>query len=225
MGSCSYEERRQKRVEENRKRLEDLNLLHLSQSLKNISPKSSPMKKVGKPRIVEKKMVAVRRSSRVAKNPAPAPVYVEVQYPRLSSPRKSYGVVRGNYEVATEEERAYTIKVAEKLAAKLDEEGFPTLVRPILPSHVAGCFWLGLPSDFCRSSLPSNDGTVTLVDEEGEEYPVVYLARKTGLSGGWRGFALGHQLVDGDTVVFQVISHSTMKIYIIRGKGYEAPQD
>ena len=51
-------------------------------------------------------------------------------------------MVRGNYEVATEEERAYTIKVAEKLAAKLDEEGFPTLVRPILPSHVAGCFWL-----------------------------------------------------------------------------------
>ena len=55
---------------------------------------------------------------------------------------RSYGVVRGNYEVATEEERAYTIKVAEKLTAKLDEEGFPTLVRPILPSHVAGCFWL-----------------------------------------------------------------------------------
>lgn len=41
----------------------------------------------------------------------------------------------------------------------------------------------GLPSDFCRTSLPRNDGMVTLVDEVGEEYPVVYLARKRGLSG------------------------------------------
>ncbi|XP_021742993.1 B3 domain-containing protein At5g42700-like [Chenopodium quinoa] len=213
MGKVSYEESRQKRVEENKKRLEDLNLIHLSQSLKNLSPKSSPMK-VWKPRTVEKKMVAVRRSARVAKSPAP--VYVEVHLPRLASPRKTYGVVRGNYGVATEEERAYTIEKAEKLVAKLEEEGYPTVIRPMLPSHVTGCFWLGLPSDFCRTSLPNNDATITLVDEEGDEYPTVYLPRKTGLSGGWRGFAMAHELVDGDNVIFQVISHSIFKVYIIR---------
>lgn len=43
MGKVSYEERRQKRVEENKKRLDDLNLTHLSQALKNLSPKSSPV--------------------------------------------------------------------------------------------------------------------------------------------------------------------------------------
>ncbi|XP_021847199.1 B3 domain-containing protein At5g42700 isoform X2 [Spinacia oleracea] len=210
MGKVSYEERRQKRVEENKKRLDDLNLTHLSQALKNLSPKSSPIKKVWKPRTVENRMVAVRRSARVAKHPAP------VHLPRSSSPRKSYGVVRGNYGVARDEERASTIEKAEKLVGKLEEEGFPTVIRPMLPSHVTGCFWLGLPSEFCRTRLPNNDATVTLVDEEGDEYPSVYLARKTGLSGGWRGFALAHELVDGDTVVFQVISHSIFKVYIIR---------
>ncbi|KMS95333.1 hypothetical protein BVRB_009300 [Beta vulgaris subsp. vulgaris] len=223
MGNLSYEECRQKRVEENKKRLEDLNLFHLSQALKNLSPKSSPMKKVGKPRTVEKKMVAVRRSPRVANSPAP--VYAEVSVTRISSPRKNYGVVRArdlsNRVIATDDVREYAIEEAEKLNAKLNEEGFPTLVRPMLPSHVTGGFWLGLPSDFCRTSLPRNDGMVTLVDEVGEEYPVVYLARKRGLSGGWKGFAETHELVDGDAVIFQVISHSVLKVYIIRGSGQE----
>ncbi|KAK9748623.1 hypothetical protein RND81_02G070100 [Saponaria officinalis] len=222
----SYEETRQKRVEENKKRLDELNLLHLSLSLNNLSPKSSPMKKVGKPKTVEKKMVAVRRSARVASNPAP--VYVEVGLPRIYSPRKSYGVARRDLSdrvYATEEERAYTIDEAEKLESKLKEEGFPTLIRPMLPSHTSGGFWLGVPSDFCRSSMPRDDGVVTLVDEEGEEFPTVYLARKKGLSGGWKGFAQSHELVDGDAVIFQRIKPSVLKVYIIRASGLETSED
>ncbi|XP_021742976.1 B3 domain-containing protein At5g42700-like [Chenopodium quinoa] len=227
IGNTSYEERRQKRVEQNKKRLEDLNLIHLSQALKNLSPKSSPMKKVGKPRIIDKQTVEVRRSARVASNPAP--VYAEISLPRFSSPRKSYGVVKArdftNRVIASDDVREYAIEEAEKLNAKLEEEGFPTLVRPMLPSHVTGGFWLGLPTDFCRRSLPTNDGMVTLVDEENEEYPVVYLARKRGLSGGWKGFAESHELVDGDAVIFQVISSSVLKVYIIRGSGQDSGTD
>lgn len=227
IGNLSYEKCREKRVEENKKRLEDLNLIHLSQALKYLSPKSSPMKKVNKPRTVEKKMVQVRRSARVANNPAP--VYAEISLPRLSSPRKNYGVVRvrdlSNRVIATDEVREYAIEEAEKLNARLADERFPTLLRPMLPSHVTGGFWLGLPTDFCRKSLPSNDGMVTLVDEEGDEYPVVYLARKRGLSGGWKGFAEAHELIDGDAVIFQVISPSVLKVYIIRGSGIENGSD
>lgn len=227
IGKLSYEERRQKRVEENKKRLEDLNLVHLSQALQNLSPKSSPMKRAGKPRVMEKQMVAVRLSARVASNPAP--VYVEISLPRFSSPRKSYGVAKtrdfSNRVIATDDVREYAIEEAEKLNAKLDEEGFPTLIRPMLPSHVTGGFWLGLPTDFCRRSLPRNDGMVTLVDEDGVEYPVVYLARKRGLSGGWKGFAEAHELVDGDAVIFQVISQSVLKVYIIRGSEHESGTD
>ncbi|KAJ8435825.1 hypothetical protein Cgig2_017120 [Carnegiea gigantea] len=251
IANLSYEEYRQKRVEENKKRLEDLNLVHLSQSLRNLTPKSSPLKKVAKPRTVEKKLVPVRRSARVANNPAP--VYVEVSHfspsprvfssmlsieynsvatgfclvksNRISSPRKSYGVSRSrdlsNRVYATDEARAYALEKAEKVVFRLEEEGYPTLIRSMLPSHVTGGFWLGLPADFCRSSLPRADGMVTLVDEEGEEYPTVYLARKRGLSGGWKGFAEAHQLVDGDAVIFQVISHSVLKVYILRANSDE----
>ncbi|KNA23323.1 hypothetical protein SOVF_025870 [Spinacia oleracea] len=227
IGTTSYEKSREKRVEENKKRLDDLNLIHLSQALKNLSPKPTPMKKASKPRIMDKQIIQVRRSPRVANNPAP--VYAEISLPRFSSPRKNYGVVKArdfsNRVIASDDVREYTIEEAEKLNAKLEEEGFPTLVRPMLPSHVTGGFWLGLPSWFCRKSLPRNDGMVRLVDEDEIEYPVVYLARKCGLSGGWKGFAECHQLVDGDAVVFQVLSHSIIKAYIIRGSSYDSGTD
>lgn len=47
-----------------------------------------------------------------------------------------------NRVIATDDVREYAIEEAEKLNAKLNEEGFPTLVRPMLPSHVTGGFWL-----------------------------------------------------------------------------------
>lgn len=67
---------------------------------------------------------------------------------------------------------------------------------------------------FCRSNLPLRDATVTLVDEDGNEYHTVYLAQKTGLSGGWRGFSLAHDLVDGDALVFQLVKTTTFKVMV-----------
>ncbi|GAB2300152.1 hypothetical protein Dimus_034193 [Dionaea muscipula] len=125
MGKLSYEECRQRRLEENKKRLDELNLLHLSRSLQNLSPKSSPMKKVNrKPPAAEKEWVAVRRSARVANNPAP--VYVQ-------------GRALCN---ASEEARAYALEKAEQLVSEKLDFRYPTLIRSMLPSHVTGCFWL-----------------------------------------------------------------------------------
>lgn len=53
---------------------------------------------------------------------------------------------------------------------------------------------------------------MTLIDEQGHEYPTIYLAKKTGLSGGWKGFAVAHELVDGDAVVFQLVRPTTFKV-------------
>ncbi|GAB2219787.1 hypothetical protein Droror1_Dr00007424 [Drosera rotundifolia] len=210
-------------MEENKKRLEDLNLPRLAQSLnRTLSPKPSPIKKAGsKPHNSETLLVAVRRSARVASNPAP--VYAEVKMERIgmSRSRSTYGVPRGSSRYpaglvyVSEEARARATEKAEQLVENLGTS-YPTLVRPLLPSHVSGCFWLGLPMRFCRDNMPRNDEMVTLVDEEGDEYPTMWLQRKTGLSGGWRGFSLAHGLVDGDAVVFQVIKHGVLKVYIIR---------
>lgn len=82
----------------------------------------------------------------------------------------------------------------------------------LLISLSAFLFVQGLPCYFCRRHLPKRDETVTLIDEEGEEYSVVYLARKNGLSGGWKGFAVAHELVDGDAVVFQLIRPTELKV-------------
>ena len=53
---------------------------------------------------------------------------------------------------------------------------------------------------------------MTLIDEDGDEYPTVYLARKRGLSGGWKGFAVAHHLVHGDAVVLQLIGRTKFKV-------------
>ena len=55
---------------------------------------------------------------------------------------------------------------------------------------------------------------MTLEDEEGDEYPTVFLARKTGLSGGWKRFSVAHNLVDGDALVFQLIRPTKFKVII-----------
>ena len=55
---------------------------------------------------------------------------------------------------------------------------------------------------------------MTLIDEGGDEYPIIYLARKTGFSGGWKGFSVAHKLADGDAVIFQLIKPTTCKVIV-----------
>ncbi|KAL5712449.1 hypothetical protein ACHQM5_014622 [Ranunculus cassubicifolius] len=199
----TYEEIRQQRLEENKKRMEELNLTKLAQAVRNGSlPKSSPMKR-SKPRTGLKEMafVEVRRSSRVAN--MPTPVY--------STNRRDLS----DRVYASPEARAYATDKAEDFESKL-EGGFPSFVKPMLQSHVTGGFWLGLPISFSRKHLPRRDETVTLIDEKGDEWPTVYLAEKRGLSGGWRGFSIDHGLVDGDALVFELVHRTTFKVYIIR---------
>ena len=56
---------------------------------------------------------------------------------------------------------------------------------------------------------------ITLEDENGDESETKYLAGKTGLSGGWRGFAINHDLVDGDALVFQLVSPTKFKVRLL----------
>ncbi|KAJ6919574.1 hypothetical protein NC651_013504 [Populus alba x Populus x berolinensis] len=104
---------------------------------------------------------------------------------------------------------------AEEVQSNL-EPAFPSFVKSLVRSHVASCFWMGLPGTFCRAHLPSVDTTVTLQDECGKEFKMKYIAYKTGLSAGWRQFCVAHQLFEGDALVFQLTGSCTLKVYIIR---------
>ncbi|KAL2346395.1 hypothetical protein Fmac_000395 [Flemingia macrophylla] len=217
---AAYEESRRKRLEENRKRMEALNLPLLSQALqKSPSPKPSPLKHHAKSRTIEKQVVVVRRSSRVAN--LPSPVYKEVVVDRVSLPRRSLGRTYNKYRdyanrvYASDEDREEALEKAEKLMSDLESQ-YPAFIKSMLQSHISGGFWLGLPVHFCKSNLPKGDEVITLIDEDGNEYPTIYLPRKTGLSGGWKGFAVAHDLADGDALIFQLIKRTAFKVYIIR---------
>nr|GFC89217.1 B3 DNA binding domain-containing protein [Tanacetum cinerariifolium] len=111
--------------------------------------------------------------------------------------------------------KSAAIERANEVQASLPSE-LPSFVKAMLPSHVAGGFWLGLTKQFCVANLPKHDETIVLVDEDGQEFNTRFLVAKIGLSGGWRGFSIAHKLVEGDVLVFQLIEHWKFKVYIVR---------
>nr|XP_011459608.1 PREDICTED: B3 domain-containing protein Os01g0234100-like isoform X1 [Fragaria vesca subsp. vesca] len=93
---------------------------------------------------------------------------------------------------------------------------YPNFVKVMLPSHVSGGFWLGLPARFCQKHMESSDQDITLEDEDGEKFTTKYLAGKMGLSAGWRGFSLKHRLVQGYVLVFHKVETQKFKVYICK---------
>lgn len=55
---------------------------------------------------------------------------------------------------------------------------------------------------------------MVLEDESGAEYEAKYIGERTGLSGGWRAFALEHKLDDGDALVFELIEPARFKVVL-----------
>ncbi|KAI3993537.1 hypothetical protein MKX01_002550 [Papaver californicum] len=91
---------------------------------------------------------------------------------------------------------------AEKIRLSLDPK-FPSVVKIMIRSSVSGGFWL-------------KDSKFTLVDEDREAYTAKYLPRRLGLSGGWKGFAIAHNLVKGDALVLHLVESTKFKVYIVR---------
>ncbi|XP_029124522.1 putative B3 domain-containing protein At5g58280 [Cajanus cajan] len=220
-----YEKARKQRLEENKKRFEDLGISRISKNLTEITssakktlhhlPKLKPKKTNGE--------VEPRRSSRV-RNPVPS--YredVSIDLPPLRKRSRSNSSTWGSYvarpldeiKEATEEERLRALQAAEALQINLNSSN-PSFIKSMVRSHVYSCFWLGLPSKFCEEHLPRTVYGMVLEDENGSEYEAVYIGNRSGISGGWRAFALDHKLDDGDALVFELIEGSRFKIYIVR---------
>ncbi|KAK6128682.1 hypothetical protein DH2020_037570 [Rehmannia glutinosa] len=108
-----------------------------------------------------------------------------------------------------------TLIRAEEVQSSMDNE-HPSFLKSLVRSHVASCFWMGLPVPFCKLHLPFVDTIVVLENEVGEEFEIKYIAHKTGLSAGWRKFVAGNKLLEGDVLIFQLIEPCRFKVYIIR---------
>lgn len=214
--SLSYEDVRKLRLEENKKRMQELGLTDLSKTLaSSFSPKSpSASSRQVKPRALKETIfIELRRSSRVANNPQPdyREVEIDISLGRRSYARSSLFARKYASDVA----RLEAALSAESVQKALPVDN-PSFVKPMLQSHVTGGFWLGLPSVFSKTYLPRRDDMIVLEDEKGEEWQTVYLANKTGLSGGWRGFSLDHGLVDGNALVFELVEPRRFEVHIVR---------
>lgn len=53
---------------------------------------------------------------------------------------------------------------------------------------------------------------IVLVDENEQEYTAKYSFRKNRLSGGWRGFSVAHNLLEGDALVFHLIEPCKFRV-------------
>ncbi|XP_074345713.1 uncharacterized protein LOC141684573 isoform X2 [Apium graveolens] len=98
---------------------------------------------------------------------------------------------------------------------------YPRFSKAMLPSNVSYSFWLILPLDFCKFYMPNEDVRVVLVDDRGTERDTTYLTKRHGLSAGWRGFAMEHRLLEGDILVFHMISPYRFKVNIVRVYGLD----
>lgn len=56
---------------------------------------------------------------------------------------------------------------------------------------------------------------MVLENEDGTEYDAVYIGERSGLSGGWRAFALDHKLDDGDALVFELVEPTRFKVSLL----------
>ncbi|CAA2966247.1 putative B3 domain-containing protein At5g58280 [Olea europaea var. sylvestris] len=218
----SYEDARYQTLLANKRRLEDLGILKLSKSLSDLKKNDESQLRHIRPKPTTIYSSEPRRSTR-ARNPVTSyrdDVAVEHlplrKRTKLNSSWTTY-LARPVEEVrtATYEEKAQALKCAEKRQSYLDSEN-PSFVKSMLRSHVYSCFWLGLPTKFCENHLPKTTVDIVLEDEEGSEYEAIYISKRTGLSGGWRAFALDHKLDDGDALIFELIEPTRFKVYIVR---------
>lgn len=62
--------------------------------------------------------------------------------------------------------------------------------------------------------MPKNDKNIILVDEEGRETVTKFLAKRHGLSAGWRGFVRDHGLLEEDILVFRMVATAPYKLKV-----------
>ncbi|XP_019179234.1 PREDICTED: B3 domain-containing protein Os01g0234100-like [Ipomoea nil] len=108
-----------------------------------------------------------------------------------------------------------TMQKAKALQASLDPTQ-PSFIKFLSRSHVTQEFWLALPADFCRMYLPPNDHTIPLEGDNEKQFEAKFIAERQGLSGGWRGFSLAHNLQEGDAAVFHLVQQYKFKVYTVR---------
>ncbi|CAN6294614.1 unnamed protein product [Urochloa humidicola] len=211
----AYEAQRRRQIEENKRRIGDLGLLHLAAAVMPPQAKLKPNHKARVPGAAASSMAAPpRRSGRVA-NLAEQPDYREslqnsLRRPGLTAVERSHAIAKAK---------------AKELEGELGAK-YPTFVKTMNRLSIIRPV-MGLQPQFCRMHLPDpgkGRKVITLVDEKDDEFDVQYFKRGPNDShyyiNRWKGFAMDHKLADGDCIVFQLVEQRKFKVYIFRAGSY-----
>ncbi|XP_048555268.1 B3 domain-containing protein Os06g0194400-like isoform X2 [Triticum urartu] len=118
---------------------------------------------------------------------------------------------------ATDEASAYALTKAEELKSQLCSD-HPSFVKPICyKTATASC--LRIPQLFKEWYLPWCNEMIYLVDEQDVEFHLPYHALSGSIGTGWKMFAIGHNLADGDCLVFQQVQKTKFKSKFLLRKG------
>nr|XP_043607284.1 B3 domain-containing protein Os01g0234100-like [Erigeron canadensis] len=107
---------------------------------------------------------------------------------------------------------------AQEVRSSLGTE-HPSCIKLMVKAHLdstTGGYWMGFSHQWARMYLSKTDREMLIEDEDGEIYQIKYNSDKSGLSAGWRKFATGHNLLEGDALVFHLVDPFKFKVYIIR---------
>ncbi|KAE8800442.1 B3 domain-containing protein [Hordeum vulgare] len=139
--SNSYEEQRQRQIEENRRKVEELHLYHLSAAVREAAARPKPKHKPRSPR---------PRAPASSGGPAASPPYL------AGKKRRDY---RGGYEA-----HAAAKQKAEELQRRIHDIRWPAFVKPITHDCAIKSFTMAIPKDFIKY-LPAHDEAVVVMDE------------------------------------------------------------
>ncbi|KAF7085166.1 hypothetical protein CFC21_088642 [Triticum aestivum] len=223
--SNSYEEQRRRQVEENRRKLDELRLHHLSAAVREAAARPRPKPKP-KPKRKAPGPGELRRSGRVAGLPE-QPNYLK------GAQQRDYEEVYAAYDARiwkgpTDEQRAAAVAKAEELRRRIHRIRRPAFVKTMTHVCASRAKPMMIPTHFIEH-LPAHDEAVVLVNEADVEFKMLCSASKQGrhryLSKGWREFAVHHDLENGDCLVFHLIESAMFKVYIFRANpDYENDQ-
>ncbi|XBH74354.1 hypothetical protein VPH35_101320 [Triticum aestivum] len=250
--SNSYEEQRRRQIEENRRKLDELRLHHLSAAVREAAARPKPNPKPVRQFLslllpclrssisffsrmhdwsaasVSQKPKApppgeLRRSGRVASLPE------QPNYLKGAQQRDYQGLYADViWKGPTDEERATAAAKAEELQRQIHRIRWPAFVKPITHACASRANFMTIPKQ-STEYLPAHDEPVVVVDEADDESHMMYNASRQGrhcyLSKGWREFAVDYDLENGDCLVFQLIESAKFKVYIFRASpDYESDE-
>ncbi|MCL7037552.1 hypothetical protein MKW94_008380 [Papaver nudicaule] len=194
----SYEEARKQRIEDNKRRFQELGVIKMANSLTDINKKKNKRNQAKvKSNATSTSPDVVRRSSR----------------PRN---KVSYSEGIGTTNCKTSFLNRDALKRAESFQSGL-LSGKPSFVKSMSATNVSRNFTLSIPVEIRNNHLSKEKKVrIVLENEEGLVYETNYNGTSGYLSTGWKTFCMDHKLDNGDALVIELIEPTRFKVHIFK---------